>query len=70
MKADTMLASLYRIEALLAQLVEEKSNPYLDAEEAARFLRRTVQAVYALVKRGRLNPVPRIGTPAFPPLRA
>ncbi len=58
MKADDILASLYRIEGLLAQLVDEKHKPCLDVEEAAHFLRRSVQAVYALVKRGRLRPMP------------
>ncbi|MBX9582546.1 MAG: helix-turn-helix domain-containing protein [Gemmataceae bacterium] len=32
--------------------------PYLTAAEAAAHLRTTVQGVYALVKRGRLHPMP------------
>ena len=37
------------------RLAEEKSKPYLDTDEAARVLRRTNEAVYALVKRGTLK---------------
>ena len=33
-------------------------SPYLTAAEAAAYIRRTVQAVYALVKRRRLRPLP------------
>jgi excisionase family DNA binding protein len=33
-------------------------SPYLTACEAATYLRTTVQGVYALVKRGRLHPMP------------
>lgn len=33
-------------------------SPYLVATEAAAYLRTTVQAVYALVKRGRIKPMP------------
>lgn len=33
-------------------------SPYLTVDEAAARLRRTRQAVYALVKRGRLHPLP------------
>ena len=34
------------------------ASPYLTAAEAAAYLRTTVQGVYALVKRGRLKPMP------------
>jgi hypothetical protein len=63
---DELFRSLLRIEALLAQLVDEKSKPYLDTDEAARVLRRTHQAVYSLVKRGRLRPVPGSARLLFP----
>jgi excisionase family DNA binding protein len=33
-------------------------SPYLTAAEAAAYLRTTVQGIYALVKRGRLHPMP------------
>jgi excisionase family DNA binding protein len=33
-------------------------SPYLIAEEAASYIRTTVQGVYALVKRGRIKPMP------------
>ena len=33
-------------------------SPYLTAAEAAEYLRTTVQGVYALVKRGRIKPMP------------
>lgn len=33
-------------------------SPYLIAKEAAEYIRSTVQGVYALVKRGRLKPMP------------
>jgi excisionase family DNA binding protein len=34
------------------------SSPYLNAPEAAAYLRTTVQGIYSLVKRGRLRPMP------------
>jgi excisionase family DNA binding protein len=34
------------------------ASPYLLAEEAAAYLRTTVQGVYSLVKRGKLRPMP------------
>jgi excisionase family DNA binding protein len=33
-------------------------SPYLTAAEAAAYLRTTAQGIYALVKRGRLKPMP------------
>jgi excisionase family DNA binding protein len=33
-------------------------SPYLTATEAAAYIRSTVQAIYALVKRGRIKPMP------------
>jgi excisionase family DNA binding protein len=33
-------------------------SPYHTAPEAAHYLRTTVQGIYALVKRGRLRPMP------------
>jgi hypothetical protein len=33
-------------------------SPYLNASEAAIYLRTTVQGIYSLVKRGRLKPMP------------
>lgn len=33
-------------------------SPYLTAEEAAAYLRTTIQGIYSLVKRGRLRPMP------------
>jgi excisionase family DNA binding protein len=33
-------------------------SPYLTAVEAGAYLRTTVQGIYALVKRGRLKPMP------------
>jgi excisionase family DNA binding protein len=33
-------------------------SPYLTASEAAVYIRSTVQGIYALVKRGRLKPMP------------
>jgi excisionase family DNA binding protein len=41
-------------------------SPYLTAVEAAQYLRRpSVQAIYALVKRGRLRPMPGSGRLLF-----
>jgi hypothetical protein len=40
-------------------------SPYLLAPEAATYLRKTVQAIYALVKRGRLKPMPGSGKLMF-----
>lgn len=34
------------------------ASPYLTASEAAAYIRSTVQGIYALVKRGRLKPMP------------
>jgi excisionase family DNA binding protein len=34
------------------------SSPYLTAEEAAAYLRTTVQGVYSLVKRLKIRPMP------------
>ena len=36
-------------------------SPYLNAPEAATYLRTTVQGIYSLVKRGRLKPMPGSG---------
>jgi hypothetical protein len=40
-------------------------SPYLIAPEAATYLRTTVQGIYALVKRGRLKPMPGSGRLLF-----
>jgi excisionase family DNA binding protein len=40
-------------------------SPYLTATEAATYLRTTVQGIYALVKRGRLKPMPGSGKLLF-----
>lgn len=40
-------------------------SPYLTAKEAAEFIRSTVQGIYALVKRGRLRPMPGSGKLLF-----
>jgi excisionase family DNA binding protein len=40
-------------------------SPYLTCAEAAAYLRSTVQGVYALVKRGRLKPMPGSGKLLF-----
>jgi excisionase family DNA binding protein len=36
----------------------ELTSPYLTAAEAAAYIRSTVQGIYALVKRGRVKPMP------------
>jgi excisionase family DNA binding protein len=41
------------------------TSPYLTAVEAATYLRTTVQGIYALVKRGRLKPMPGSGKLLF-----
>ena len=41
------------------------ASPYLTAREAAAYLRTTVQGIYALVKRGRLKPMPGSGKLLF-----
>ena len=41
------------------------ASPYLTASEAAEYLRTTVQGIYALVKRGRLKPMPGSGKLLF-----
>ena len=41
------------------------ASPYLTAPEAAAYLRTTVQGIYALVKRGRLKPMPGSGKLLF-----
>ena len=41
------------------------ASPYLTAAEAAAYLRTTVQGIYALVKRGRLRPMPGSGKLLF-----
>lgn len=40
-------------------------SPYLTTPEAASYIRSTVQGVYALVKRGRLRPMPGSGKLLF-----
>lgn len=45
--------------------VQQIASPYLTAPEAAAYLRTTVQGIYALVKRGRLNPLPGSGKLLF-----
>ncbi len=46
--------------------MENIISPYLTAEEAAVYLRRpSVQSIYALVKRGRLKPMPGFGRLLF-----
>lgn len=40
-------------------------SPYLTAAEAALYLRTTVQGIYALVKRGRVKPMPGSGKLLF-----
>jgi hypothetical protein len=40
-------------------------SPYLTATEAAIHLRTTVHGIYALVKRGRLKPMPGFGRLLF-----
>lgn len=40
-------------------------SPYRTASEAAEYLRTTVQGIYALVKRGRLKPMPGSGKLLF-----
>lgn len=37
---------------------ERRVSPYLNAEEAAAYLRTTVQGVYSLVKRRKIRPMP------------
>ena len=41
------------------------ASPYLTAPEGAAYLRTTVQGIYALVKRGRLKPMPGSGKLLF-----
>jgi len=45
--------------------VSQIVSPYLTASEAAVYLRTTVQGIYALVKRGRLKPMPGSGKLLF-----
>jgi excisionase family DNA binding protein len=40
-------------------------SPYLTAAEAAAYIRSTVQGIYSLVKRGRINPMPGSGKLLF-----
>lgn len=40
-------------------------SPYLTCGEAAAYLRTTTQGIYALVKRGRLKPMPGSGKLLF-----
>jgi excisionase family DNA binding protein len=40
-------------------------SPYLTCAEAAAYLRTTKQGIYALVKRGRLRPMPGSGRRLF-----
>jgi excisionase family DNA binding protein len=44
---------------------ESITSPYLLAAKAAAYLRTTVQAIYALVKRGRIKPMPGSGRLLF-----
>ena len=41
------------------------ASPYLTAPEAAAYVRTTVQGIYALVKRGRVRPMPGSGKLLF-----
>lgn len=41
------------------------TSPYLTAAEAAAYVRSTVQGIYALVKRGRIKPMPGSGKLLF-----
>jgi hypothetical protein len=43
----------------------EVVSPYLTAGEAAAYLRRSIQGLYALVKRGRVKPMPGSGKLLF-----
>jgi excisionase family DNA binding protein len=47
------------------QPVSALVSPYLITPEAATYLRTTVQGIYALVKRGRLKPMPGSGRLLF-----
>lgn len=38
--------------------MNQVESPYMNVLEAAAYIRRTVQAIYSLVKRGRLKPMP------------
>ncbi|HTU88829.1 MAG TPA: helix-turn-helix domain-containing protein [Gemmataceae bacterium] len=38
--------------------MENIASPYLTVEEAAAYLRSTKHGIYALVKRGRIQPMP------------
>lgn len=38
--------------------MEAIQSPYLTASEAAAYIRTTIQGIYALVKRGRIKPMP------------
>jgi excisionase family DNA binding protein len=40
-------------------------SPYFTAAEAAIYVRTTIQGIYALVKRGRLKPMPGSGKLLF-----
>lgn len=41
------------------------ASPYLLAKEAAEYLRTTINGIYAMVKRGRLKPMPGSGRLIF-----
>ncbi len=49
----------------MAENASQIVSPYLTAVEAAVYLRTTVQGIYALVKRGRLKPMPGFGRLLF-----
>lgn len=49
----------------ITEIPRKVESPYLTATEAAAYLRTTVQGIYALVKRGRLKPMPGSGKLLF-----
>ena len=49
----------------MSDAIRTIQSPYYVAAEAAAYLRTTIQGIYALVKRGRLKPMPGSGRLLF-----
>jgi excisionase family DNA binding protein len=55
---DDLRRRIERLEAVVASLQRQQLTPYLNAEEAADYLRITLDALYGLVERRKLRPLP------------
>jgi excisionase family DNA binding protein len=55
---DDLRRRVERLERVVQELLDREQSPYLNAEEAAKYLRITPNALYGLVERRKLRPLP------------